>query len=425
MKLIGLAVATLAAVAVADKATFDANKAAERLAILAQKEKAWAVKEAQRLAKDEENMEARSNKDDAKANSWSQKEAVREAKDLANQSVRDEKDAAKANSWAIKEDIREMKDVANAIIQERKDAAKANSWEIRQVIRDRKDAAKAVVDFNRDSAKAAVAAVRAAFWEVRADQKVNFNVRVAGLRSEDMYCHNTDDVSSTWMAGDNGIAIDGFVSDNVHQGMVAIGRSTAQSGNWFISLVGGFGDKQVYAAEGEGSMTSKRSPYGKYDDIFWNIMSTDTLAPSNDVMNVQVAHAGRSAGSELTWMLCTDRMDDSNPCATEPCMNAGTCSVSEGNAMCDCMTEPVEFEGPTCETCTCANSGERDSCSAFLFLAPGHVGGCDELEHCDATDPCIKFASKCDAVQANCGSGVIQAVVPCVLLSAIGKTCVA
>lgn len=420
MKFVGLAVATLAAVAVADKAAFNANKAAERLAILAQKEKAWAVKEAQRLAKDEENVAARENKDQAKANSWAQKEAVREAKDAANQSVRDEKDTAKANSWAIKENIRDMKDVANAIIQERKDAAKANSWEIRQVIRDRKDAAKALVDFNRDSAKAAQAAVRAAFWEVRADQKVNFNVRVAGLRSEDMYCHNTDDVSTTWTEGANGIAIEGL---NVHQGMVAIGRSAAQSGNWFISLVGGFGDKKVYAAEGEGSMTSKRSPYGKYDDMYWNIMSTDMLEPSNEVMNVQVAHAGMSAGSELTWMLCTDRVDDSNPCATEPCMNAGTCSVSEGNAMCDCMTAPVAFEGPTCETCTCENSSEQDTCSAYLSFAPGHVGGCDELEHCDATNPCVKFASKCDAVQANCGSGVIQAVVPCVLFTAIGSTC--
>ena len=91
--------------------------------------------------------------------------------------------------------------------------------------------------------------------------------------------------------------------------------------------------------------------------------------------------------------------------------------------MCDCMTAPVAFEGPTCETCTCENSSEQDTCAAYLSFAPGHVGGCDELEHCDATNPCVKFASKCDAIQANCGSGVIQAVVPCVLLTAIGSIC--
>merc|ERR1711981_429719 len=365
MKLVGLTVATLAAVALANKEQFAANKEAERQRILDLKQKAWEVKEAQRQAKDDENASVRQEKDEAKANSWAQKEAVREAKDEANQSVRDEKDAAKANSWAIKEAVRE-----------RKDAAKANSWEIRQVIRDRKDAMKAVVDLNRATAKAAQAAVRAAFWEKRADERVNWNVRTAGLRAMDMYCYNTDDVSATWTESDNGITIDGW--QNIHQGSVAIGRSAVQSGNYFISLVGGFGDKRVYAVEGEGSMESTRSPYGKYQDLYWTISGTDVLEPSNDVLNVNVAHAGNSAGSELTWYLCVDRNDASNPCRDEPCQNAGTCSVGDGNANCECLQEPVAFEGPTCETCTCENSTDMTSCQAF---------------------------------------------VPCILLEAIGKTC--
>merc|ERR1712050_505150 len=154
----------------------------------------------------------------------------REAKDQENASVREEKDRLKAIAWGVKMGVREMKDRANEIIRARKDAAKANSWEIRQVIRDRKDAMKAVVDFNRATAKAAQAAVRKAFWDIRADQKVNWNVRTAGLRSQDMYCYNTDDVSSTWSAGSNSVQLEGF--DNVHQGTVAIGRSSVQSGNY-------------------------------------------------------------------------------------------------------------------------------------------------------------------------------------------------
>ena len=135
MKLVKLAVVALTTVAIADRASFEANKAEQRTAILAQKQKAWAVKEAQRVAKNEENIAARESKDEAKA-----------------------------NSWAIKQKIRNMKDLSNAIIRKRKDAAKANSWKIRQVVRDRKDAAKAVVDYNRDSAKAVQAAVSLSFF---------------------------------------------------------------------------------------------------------------------------------------------------------------------------------------------------------------------------------------------------------------------
>merc|ERR1711981_851878 len=377
MKLVGLTVATLAAVALANKEQFAANKEAERQRILDLKQQAWEVKEAQRQAKDDENASVRQEKDEAKANSWAQKEAVRDAKD----------------------------------------AAKANSWEIRQVIRDRKDAMKAVVDLNRATAKAAQAAVRAAFWEKRADERVNWNVRTAGLRAMDMYCYNTDDVSATWTESDNGITIDGW--QNIHQGSVAIGRSAVQSGNYFISLVGGFGDKRVYAVEGEGSMESTRSPYGKYQDLYWTISGTDVLEPSNDVLNVNVAHAGNSAGSELTWYLCVDRNDASNPCRDEPCQNAGTCSVGDGNANCECLQEPVAFEGPTCETCTCENSTDMSSCVAFLGIMgidQSTVQGCDYLEHCLADDVCTRFDNKCAAMQSNCGSGEIQAFVPCILL---------
>jgi len=388
------------------------------------KQKAWAAKEAQRQAKDEENASVRAEKDELKSKAWEVKTSQREAKDQENASVREEKDRLKAIAWGVKMDVREMKDRANEIIRARKDAAKANSWEIRQVIRDRKDAMKAVVDFNRATAKAAQAAVRKAFWDIRADQKVNWNVRTAGLRSQDMYCYNTDDVSSTWSAGSNSVQLEGF--NNVHQGTVAIGRSSVQSGNYFISVVGGWGDKRIFAVEGEGLEKSERSPYGKYWERYWTIAGTSELEPSNDVLNINVAHAGDSAGSDLTWYLCVDRNDASNPCRDEPCKNGGSCSVSGNDAQCQCISEPVAYEGPTCETCTCENTSDMSSCAVFLPILgidASTVQGCDFLEHCKADDPCVTYENKCAAMQANCGSGEVQAFVPCVLLTAVGNTC--
>lgn len=424
MKLVGLTAAALAcSMAMADQAAnFAANKAEERARILALKQKAWDAKVAQREAKDAENESVRAEKDAAKANSWAQKEAVREAKDEANESVRAEKDAAKANSWAIKEAVREMKDRANEIIRARKDAAKANSWEIRQVIRDRKDAMKAVVDLNRATAKAAQAALRAKFWDIRADQKVNFNHVRAGLKTDEWYCHNTDDVSTTWSASDNSIAIDGF--ESVHNGQVAIGRSSAESGNYFVTLVGGFGNK-IYAVSGGADTTPKRSPFGKFQDMYWSISGSEILEPSNDVLNVEVAHASDYDGTALNWYLCTQRVDESNPCQAEPCKNGGTCSVAGDDATCDCIQAPVAYEGPTCETCTCENTSDLTACQVFSAMIPdfGSLQGCDFLEHCNVEDPCDKYNSKCEAMQSSCGSGEIQAFTPCVLLDLVGKTC--
>lgn len=172
-------------------------------------------------------------------------------------------------------------------------------------------------------------------------------------------------------------------------------------------------------------MESKRSPYGKYQDRYWSISGSQALEPSGDALNVNVAHASMSAGSELTWYLCNQRNDASNPCRDEPCQNGGACSVSDGNAVCDCIQEPVAYEGPTCETCTCENTSSMDSCQFVLFLLddPSSVQGCDYLEHCNAQDPCQKFESKCAAVQSNCGSGEIQAFVPCVVMEAAGNIC--
>ena len=66
------------------------------------------------------------------------------------------------------------------------------------------------------------------------------------------------------------------------------------------------------------------------------------------------------------------------------------------------------------------------SCAVFLPILgidASTVQGCDFLEHCLADDPCVTYENKCAAMQANCGSGEVQAFVPCVLLTAVGNTC--
>ena len=170
-----------------------------------------------------------------------------------------------------------------------------------------------------------------------------------------------------------------------------------------------------------------RSPFGKFQDMYWSIASSEELTPANDVLNVEVAHASDYDGSALSWYLCTQRFDDSNPCRTEPCKNGGSCSVSGDDANCDCVQSPIAYEGPTCETCTCANTNDLVACQAFAAFIPdfANLQGCDYLAHCNVQDPCESYESKCAAMQANCGGEMdeVKAFSPCVLLELLGNSC--
>merc|ERR1712001_636342 len=120
--------------------------------------------------------------------------------------------------------------------------------------------------------------------------------------------------------------------------------------------------------------------------MYWSISNSEILEPSNDVLNVEVAHASDYDGTALNWYLCTQRVDESNPCQAEPCQNGGICNVSNSppGPTCQCIQAPIAYEGPTCELCTCRNENDLTACQVFSSFIPNFdtLQGCDYLEHC-------------------------------------------